>query len=212
MDNIWKVPQGRYGKGQARATVLAWLGSPGHRASMLDTRHARLAPPWPQPARHDLPCAGLQLGGRRGSHDRARQTPKDVMLAAWRQMAGRADQVLEQWQERPGLPAPGASPKSARRRPTSFAPKYAVQSAAGADRRSDAAGGAAARRSRRGRWCRLAATGRGRVVSKIRGSSEPAPGRVRALNGMRAFTGSCSLRRSCRATACRPHTIVPPRF
>ena len=42
MDNIWKVPQGRCGSGLARAAVRTWLGSPGHRANMLDGRHVRL--------------------------------------------------------------------------------------------------------------------------------------------------------------------------
>lgn len=42
MDNIWKMPRGRCGRGLARAAVRSWLGSPGHRANMLDTRHARL--------------------------------------------------------------------------------------------------------------------------------------------------------------------------
>jgi len=42
MDNILKVPQGRCGKGLAHAAVRSWLGSPGHRANMLDSRHVRL--------------------------------------------------------------------------------------------------------------------------------------------------------------------------
>lgn len=42
MDNIWKVPRGRCGRGLARAAVRTWLGSPGHRANMLDGRHVRL--------------------------------------------------------------------------------------------------------------------------------------------------------------------------
>ena len=42
MDNIWKVPRGRCGRGLARAAVHTWLGSPGHRANMLDGRHMRL--------------------------------------------------------------------------------------------------------------------------------------------------------------------------
>ena len=42
MDNIWKMPRSRCNSGLARTAVRTWLGSPGHRANMLDGRHARL--------------------------------------------------------------------------------------------------------------------------------------------------------------------------
>ena len=42
MDNIWKMQGGRCGRGLARAAIRSWLGSSGHRANMLDSRHVRL--------------------------------------------------------------------------------------------------------------------------------------------------------------------------